>query len=175
MIRYALVGVLALVSGAAFAQSPPKAVPQNPVQVRLSLAPVVKMAQPAVVNVYVSRVETAPRNPLFDDPIFRRFFGGEGIYADELMIGMIFDDVVYFKTDEVTRKAFAAAKTKPFSFYKGKELVVTTWFALPDRLHDDPEELAAWARAAHRVAIASPAAKKKARKAMKPARLSKKR
>ncbi len=34
--------------------------------------------RPAVVNVYASRVETMPRNPLFDDPIFRRFFGGGG-------------------------------------------------------------------------------------------------
>ena len=47
---------------------------------------------------------------------------------------------------------FAAAQSTPFTFYKGKELVVTTWFALPDRLYDDPEELAEWARAAHRVA-----------------------
>ena len=105
----------------------------------------------------------------------RRFFGGEGIYADDAMIGMIFDDIVYFKTDEETRKGFAAAKTKPFSFYKGKELVVTTWFALPDRLYDDPEELALWARAAHRVAAASPTARKKARKATKPARPARKR
>ena len=45
---------------------------------RLSFAPVVKKVTPAVVNVYASRVETAPRNPLFDDPIFRQFFGGGG-------------------------------------------------------------------------------------------------
>ena len=105
----------------------------------------------------------------------RRFFGGEGIYAGDVMIGMIFDDIVYFKTDEETRQAFVAAKTNPFSFHKGKELVVTTWFALPDRLYDDSEELAVWARAAHRVAAASPTAKKKARKAIKPARPPRKR
>ena len=50
--------------------------PQSPAQVRLSFAPVVKKAAPAVVNVYVSHVERMPRNPLFDDPIFQRFFGG---------------------------------------------------------------------------------------------------
>ena len=48
-------------------------------------------------------------------------------------------------------------------------------FALPDRLYDDQDELAQWARAAHRVAEASPTAKKKARKAMKPARPARKR
>ena len=95
----------------------------------------------------------------------KRFFGGEGIYAGDVMIGMVFDDVIYFKTDEETRKAFAAEKTKPFSFMKGGERVVTTWFALPDRLYDDPEELAVWARAALKAAAASPSARKKAKRA----------
>lgn len=82
----------------------------------------------------------------------KRFFGGEGIHAGAVMIGMVFDDVIYFKTDEETRKAFVAEKCKPFSFMKGGETVVTTWFAIPDRLYDDPEELAAWAQAALKVA-----------------------
>jgi DNA transformation protein len=93
----------------------------------------------------------------------RRFFGGEGIYADEMMIGMVFSDTIYFKTDEESRKPFLAAKCKPFSFLKRStnETVVTTWFSLPDRLYDEPDELAAWARAALAVAKAAPAAKKK--------------
>ena len=78
MIRFGLVVALALIWGAAFAETAPKVAPQNPAQVHLSFAPVVKKATPAVVNVYASRVETAPRNPLFDDPIFRQFFGGGG-------------------------------------------------------------------------------------------------
>src|SRR5262249_9196615 len=83
-------------------------------------------------------------------------FGGEGICAGEIMIGMIFGDTIYFKTDAETRKAFLAEKTKPFSFRKGGETVVTGWYALPERLYDDPEELARWARAALAVAEASP-------------------
>src|ERR1700727_103358 len=78
LIRLALFFALALIWGPAFAETALKAPPQNPSQVRLSFAPVVKKVTPAVVNVYASRVETAARNPLFDDPIFRRFFGGGG-------------------------------------------------------------------------------------------------
>ena len=62
----------------AFADEPAKIAPRDPAEVRLSFAPVVKKVRPAVVNVYASRIETAPRNPLFDDPIFRRFFGDQG-------------------------------------------------------------------------------------------------
>jgi S1-C subfamily serine protease len=43
--------------------------------VQYSYAPVVKRATPAVVNVYASRVERRRNNPIFDDPVFRHFFG----------------------------------------------------------------------------------------------------
>jgi S1-C subfamily serine protease len=50
-------------------------VPSSPGEIKLSFAPVVKRVTPAVVNVYAARV-VENRVPLFDDPIFRRFFGG---------------------------------------------------------------------------------------------------
>jgi Do/DeqQ family serine protease len=52
-------------------------VPSSTDEVRLSYAPVVQRAAPAVVNVYAAKT-VAVRNPLFDDPIFRRFFGAPG-------------------------------------------------------------------------------------------------
>ena len=95
---------------------------------------------------------------VFGPIALRRFFGGEGIYSGDIMIGMVFDDRIYFKTDETTRKDFVAERTKPFTFKKTStgETVVTGWFALPDRLYDDPDELAEWARKALSVASASP-------------------
>ncbi|HVV62736.1 MAG TPA: DegQ family serine endoprotease [Pseudolabrys sp.] len=44
---------------------------------RVSYAPIVQHVSPAVVNVYAAKV-VQNRNPLFDDPIFRRFFGVPG-------------------------------------------------------------------------------------------------
>jgi Do/DeqQ family serine protease len=52
-------------------------VPSSANELRLSYAPVVRRAAPAVVNVYAAKM-AAVRNPLFDDPIFRRFFGTPG-------------------------------------------------------------------------------------------------
>ena len=46
-----------------------------PGEVRLSYAPLVRKVAPAVVNVYAAKV-VQNRNPLFDDPLFRQFFGG---------------------------------------------------------------------------------------------------
>ncbi len=97
----------------------------------------------------------------------RRMFGGEGIYAGDVMIGIVFGETIYFKTDAETRKPFLAEKCKPFSFQKGGETIATGWFALPDRLYDAPDELADWARAALLVAKASPTVKKKRKAAGK--------
>ena len=89
----AFVAFLAL-AGPAAAQSDDKVVPQDPAQLKYSFAPIVKKVRPAVVNVYASRVETMPRNPLFDDPIFKRFFGDQGSNsrtAQSLGSGVIVD------------------------------------------------------------------------------------
>jgi Do/DeqQ family serine protease len=50
-------------------------VPSSLGEINLSFAPAVKRVTPAVVNVYAARI-IENRVPLFDDPIFRRFFGG---------------------------------------------------------------------------------------------------
>jgi serine protease Do len=74
---------------AAVAQTVPPALPEQKIPpesreaMRLSYAPVVKKAAPAVVNIYTRRVVRArePGALLFDDPFFRRFFGEEGPFA----------------------------------------------------------------------------------------------
>ncbi|WP_131194822.1 Do family serine endopeptidase [Lichenihabitans psoromatis] len=53
-----------------------RTVPQARSDVLMSFSPVVKKAQPSVVNVYASRTDRQARNPLFDDPVFQQFFGG---------------------------------------------------------------------------------------------------
>jgi Do/DeqQ family serine protease len=70
----AVLGAVAF-AAAAFADQPLTITPSSPAQVKLTFAPVVKRVLPAVVNVYASRVERAPDNPLFDDPVFKHFFG----------------------------------------------------------------------------------------------------
>ena len=60
-----------------------RVVPTSPAQLTLSYAPVVKRVTPAVVNVYAAKV-IENRNPLLDDPIFRRFFGNPGAPREQI-------------------------------------------------------------------------------------------
>lgn len=52
-------------------------VPKSVGEMKASFAPIVKRVTPSVVNVYAARVQKGVRNPLLDDPFFRRFFGGD--------------------------------------------------------------------------------------------------
>ncbi|HXW19817.1 MAG TPA: DegQ family serine endoprotease [Roseiarcus sp.] len=93
-ILRALTVLAALFGAIAAASAVERTTPQSPSEVRLSFAPVVKKVRPAVVNVYASRTETRPQNPLFDDPIFRHFFGdqgGSGRTSQSLGSGVIVD------------------------------------------------------------------------------------
>jgi Do/DeqQ family serine protease len=76
MLKF-LVGATLLAAVPLGASAQERKVPTSPTELRLSYAPVVQRAAPAVVNVYAAKTVSV-RNPLLDDPIFRRFFGMPG-------------------------------------------------------------------------------------------------
>jgi DNA transformation protein and related proteins len=90
----------------------------------------------------------------------RNMFGGAGIYAEGVMFGLIVDDVIYLKTDAQTAARFEREGCGPFTYdTKRGERALKSYWRLPDRLYDEPEELADWANialeAARRAAASS--------------------
>ena len=55
----------------------PRAVPQSAGEVKLSYAPIVERASPAVVNIYTAKVVRG-RGPMINDPLLELLFGGRG-------------------------------------------------------------------------------------------------
>jgi Do/DeqQ family serine protease len=82
MIR-SLAALLISMVVAAPALAQDRRVPASPAEIRLSYAPIVQHVQPAVVNVYAAKM-VQNRNPLLDDPIFRRFFGVPGQQPEQM-------------------------------------------------------------------------------------------
>lgn len=98
----------------------------------------------------------------FGKIVVRRMFGGEGLFRDGLMFGLVDDERIFLKTDDKTRPRFIAEGRGPFTYQmKTGEGILTSYYELPDRLYDDPDGLAEWARAAFVVALQSSTAKKK--------------
>ncbi len=76
VLLFTVLAVPALAASPAPQKALPKPeIPQSLMQVQLSFAPVVKRVAPAVVNVYARTVVQQQVNPLFNDPLFQRFFG----------------------------------------------------------------------------------------------------
>src|SRR5947209_8054172 len=79
-LRLNMLAALALAVASALAcasSAQERRLPSSLNEVRLSFAPVVARTAPTVVNVYAAKTMAA-QNPLFDDPIYRRFFGLPG-------------------------------------------------------------------------------------------------
>jgi DNA transformation protein len=84
----------------------------------------------------------------------RRMFGGAGVFVDGRMIALIARDVIYLKADAETVPAFEREGLGPFTYAtKNGEHTLNSYWRMPERLYDDPEELARWAREAHAVAL----------------------
>ena len=77
---FATLSVILALIGPAAAQD--RRVPTG-AELKLSFAPIVQRVAPAVVNVYAAKV-VENRNPLFDDPLFRRFFGSPDMPRDRV-------------------------------------------------------------------------------------------
>jgi DNA transformation protein len=85
-------------------------------------------------------------------------FSGFGISADGINFAMALRAGLYFRADDQTIPQFEAEGSKPFQYQtRTKSVTVRSYWQLPARLFDDPEELTGWAQAAlaaaHRAAL----------------------
>jgi DNA transformation protein and related proteins len=102
----------------------------------------------------------------FGPVTIRRMFSGYGISADGINFALALRSGLYFRADAQTIPRFQADGSKPFQYQtRTKTVTVTSYWELPARLFEDPEELSGWARAA--LAAAERAAQKKRRKGSK--------
>ena len=85
----------------------------------------------------------------FGSVTIRPMFSGFGISADGTNFAMALRAGLYFRADDQTIPRFEAEGSKPFQYQtSAKTVTVNSYWQLPERLFDEPEELREWARAA---------------------------
>ena len=87
----------------------------------------------------------------------KRLFGGAGLYAGELMFGLVFDGAIFLKVDDTSIPDFEREGSRPFVYTRAKSpgrvgRHSLSYWRLPERLYDDPDELAVWAERAFAIA-----------------------
>ena len=100
----------------------------------------------------------------------KRMFGGVGLYAGDLFFALLAGDVLYMKTDELTRGALIAAGARPFDPYPGKGRGRMQYHSVPAAILEDGDELLAWAKQSIAIARAQRADPPPRRRAIKPKR-----
>src|SRR4029079_8371426 len=88
----------------------------------------------------------------------RRMFGKTGVFCDGVMLGMVTENTLYFRVDDENRATFREAEAfPPLNYAKKGEVIDLSFWRVPERLFDEPDELVTWAQAAlaaaHRVAV----------------------
>jgi DNA transformation protein len=105
----------------------------------------------------------------FGPVTIRRMFSGFGISADGTNFALALRSGLYLRADDQTIPRFEAEGSKPFQYQtRARTVTVGSYWQLPERLYDDPEQLTGWARAALAAAQRAGLRKRpKARKATK--------
>ncbi len=84
----------------------------------------------------------------------KKMFGGASVYVDDVILALIANDTLYFKADTRTQKRYEAEGLGRFT-YEGKTRPVSmSYWRVPERLFDEPDDLLEWAREALNVARA---------------------
>jgi DNA transformation protein len=79
----------------------------------------------------------------------RRMFGKTGVFCNGLMFGMVTNDTLYVRVDDLNRGLFQeAGSAPPLNYGKQGRTIDLAFWRLPDRLLDEQDELISWARAA---------------------------
>ena len=77
----------------------------------------------------------------------RRMFGGAGLYADGVMFALLSSGgTLYLKVDDSNESDFLRENLPSFApMMKSGRHAVMPYRQMPERLYDDPDELALWA------------------------------
>ena len=78
----------------------------------------------------------------------KSMFGGIGIYAEGLLFAIAFEEAIFLRVDEASIPDFERENSVPFVYPLAKNHVGRPsrhFWRLPERLYDDPDDLATWA------------------------------
>lgn len=79
----------------------------------------------------------------------RRMFGKTGVFCDGVMLGMVTENTLYFRVDDQNRETFKEAQSAPpLNYRKRGSTIDLSFWRVPERLFDEPDELCTWAKAA---------------------------
>lgn len=78
----------------------------------------------------------------------RSMFGGFGIFCEDAMFALVVKDKLHIRASDNTSSQFSELGCQPYIYKKRGFPVVTKYFALPEELWQQPEQILAFAQVA---------------------------
>jgi DNA transformation protein len=85
----------------------------------------------------------------------RRMFGGYGMYYDDIMIGLVADESLYLKTDDVSAPEFEEWELQQFEYHRHDKVIPMSYYMAPDIVFDNRQAAVEWGQRAYEAAIRS--------------------
>jgi DNA transformation protein len=85
----------------------------------------------------------------------RAMFGAHGLYQGEAFFAILDEGRLFFKTDAQSQADYLARGMGPFTYESRGKVMTMGYHEVPPDVLENREELAAWARRAIQIAIAT--------------------
>lgn len=85
----------------------------------------------------------------------RPMFGAYGIFLDNIMFGLVSDNCLYFKVDEISKSDFLEAGLQAFKYMRKGRAIELSYYQAPEEVFDSLETMRDWGNAAYAAALRS--------------------
>ena len=89
----------------------------------------------------------------------KRMFGGHGIFLEDLMFGLVTDNILYLKADNESENEFISQGLEAFSYQKQGKTQTLSYYQAPEESLEDSDEMYVWANKAYGAALRAAAKK----------------
>lgn len=91
----------------------------------------------------------------------KSMFGGHGLFLEDLMFGLIADNVLYLKADKESVNDFKTRGLDAFTYRKKDKTLSMSYYQAPEETLEDIDEMNVWANKAYSAALRAASNKKK--------------
>ena len=75
----------------------------------------------------------------------KRMFGGWGLFHNDMILGLIFDNELYLKVDDSSKAEYKARGSRPFTYKRGGKEVALSYWLVPEEVLEDRGVFLEWA------------------------------
>ena len=83
----------------------------------------------------------------------KNMFGGQGIFLEDLMFGLVSDNTLYLKVDDKSIKIYKEKGLEAFTYNRNGKAIEMSYYQAPEEALENINEMNLWANMAFKAAL----------------------